>query len=296
MGGLNITGASEHTNRLQGRIILNFTSHIQTERNNLISYHSEHKRMKPVLDLARQLDIATNPDPSAIFEVGNGGFQVWCTPQDHPRGWSGITMIPGAFSKPCEYVGSVHWQWDDDKIVALAIETTAYALAEQKPDEYCNLKEMPDGFNRQTIFNRVADIDWLKEKVTWLFETAGVLLPPFEYDQTSRSDVGPYLLAYYEAANNDEYVVIVSPSSDPRQFCRPGYQLVCTLEIGNATDFPTNVILRPDREHLGAMIERKPTPTVWQSQRISPAQEDAWLEAAFEDRVSGQADVEFDLP
>ena len=57
--------------------------------------------MKPVLDLARQLDIATNPHPSAIFETGNGGFQVWCTPQ----GRNGISMIPGTFSKPCEYVG-----------------------------------------------------------------------------------------------------------------------------------------------------------------------------------------------
>ena len=140
-------------------------------------------------------------------------------------------------------------------------------------------------------------VEWLKEKVSWLFETAGVPLLPFEYEQTSLSDLRPYLLAYYEAANDeyDEYVVIVSPSSGPKQFCRAGYQLVCTLEIGNAADFPTNVILRPDREPLGAMIKRKPTPTVGQSQRISPAQEDAWLEAAFEDRVSGQGDVEFDL-
>jgi len=255
-----------------------------------MSYHSEHQRMKLVLDLARKLDIATNPHPSAIFEAGNGGFQVWCTPQDHPQGWSGITMIPGAFSKPCEYVGSVHWRWDDDKIVALAIETAAYVLAEQKPDEYCNLKEILQEFNRRTIFNRDADIDWLKEKVTWLFETAGVLLPPFGYEQTSLSDLGPYFLAYYEAAN-DEYVVIVSPSSDPKQFCRAGYQLVCTLEIGNATDFPTNVILRPDHEPLEAMIERKPAPAIGQAQTVSRAQEDAWLEAAFEDRVSGQMDI-----
>lgn len=148
-----------------------------------MSYHSEHKRMKPVLDLARQLDIVTNPHPGAIFEAGSGGLQVWCTSQDHPQGWKGISMIPGAFSKPCEYVGSVHWRWDDDKIVALAIETTAYALAEQKPDEFCNLKEISQGFNRHMIFHRAADIDWLKEKVTWLFKTAGVPLPPFEHEQ-----------------------------------------------------------------------------------------------------------------
>ncbi|MCI0555572.1 MAG: hypothetical protein L0287_31895 [Anaerolineae bacterium] len=255
-----------------------------------MSYHSEHQRMQPVLDLARQLDIATNPHPGAIFEVGSGGFQVWCTPQDHPPGWNGITMIPGAFSKPCEYVGSAHWKWDDDRIVALAIETTAYALAEQKADEYCNLKEIPKGSNHRTIFNRDADIDWLKEKVTWLFETAGVPLPPFEYEQTSLSNPEPFLLAYYEAAN-DEYVVIVSPSSDPRQFCRAGYQLICTLEIGNAADFPTNVILRPDHNLLEAMTEGEPGPGIGLAQTASRVPEDAWLEATFEDRVSGPMDA-----
>lgn len=278
------------SSKLQHKI--NLKSHISymNKKEQSYVYQTEHKRRKPVLELAQQLDIATNPHPSAIFEAGNGGFQIWCTPQDHPQGWNGISMIPGAFSKPCEYVGSVLWKWDDDQIIGLQIETTAYALADQKPDEYCNLKKIPEGFNRQTIFNRGADIAWLKEKVTWLFETAGIPLPSFEYEQTSRSDLGPYLLAYYEAAN-DEYVVIVSPSSDPKQFCRAGYQLVCTLEIGNATDFPTNVILRPDHEHLEAMIERKPTPVMGQSQTVSRVQDDAWLEAAFEDRVSGQMDI-----
>ncbi len=30
-----------------------------------MSYHSENNRLKPVLDLVRQLDIATNPHPQA---------------------------------------------------------------------------------------------------------------------------------------------------------------------------------------------------------------------------------------
>ncbi|HAX68688.1 MAG TPA: hypothetical protein DCY14_03690 [Anaerolineae bacterium] len=75
-----------------------------------MTMQSEHQKIKPVLDLARQLDIASNPDPAAIFEAGSGGFQVWCTPHDHPKGWEGIVMNSGAFSKPCEYVGSVHWK------------------------------------------------------------------------------------------------------------------------------------------------------------------------------------------
>ncbi len=52
-----------------------------------MSINSEHKRMKPVLELAHELDIATNPAPAAIFEAGEGGFQVWCTPQHQPSGW-----------------------------------------------------------------------------------------------------------------------------------------------------------------------------------------------------------------
>jgi hypothetical protein len=255
-----------------------------------MSHHSEHNRLKPVLDLARQLDIASNPHPSAIFEAGRGGFQVWCTPQDHPQDWNGITMIPGAFSKPCEYVGSVLWQWDDDKIIGLQIETTAHALAEQMPDEYCNLRDIPEGVNRRTIFNRAADIAWLREKVAWLFETAGVPLLPIGHEQAYLSNPEPFLLAYYEAAN-DEYVVIVSPPSDPRQFCRAGYQLICTLEIGNARDYPTNVVLRPDQESMDAMIEHKPVPLSGQAQSASRVPEDAWLEAAFEDRVSGHMDT-----
>lgn len=251
-----------------------------------MSYQSEHQRMKPVLDLARRLDIATNPSPQAIFEAGNGGFQVWCTPQDRPQGWSGITMIAGAFSKPCEYAGSVLWKWDDDKIVALQIETTAYALADQKPDEYCNLVNIPPGFNRRTIFNREADTEWLKEKVTWLFAQAGVLLPPFEYEHTSPPESVPYVLAHY-IAEEDKYVVIVAPGSTPEEFCGPGYQVARTLEISNAHDFPSNVILRPEHEFFEVETEPDEGPLVEQYENATRVHEDDWLEANFEDRTSG---------
>ena len=189
-----------------------------------MSHHSEHQKMKPVLDLARKLDIATNPHSAAIFEAGSGGFQVWCIPQDHPKGWDGIVMNPGAFSKPCEYIGSVHWKWEEDIIVGLEIETSAYALADQKPDEFCNLTDIPRDFQRRTIFNRDADIEWLKEKITWLFGEAGVSVPPFEYKQAALSEIGPYILAHY-ISDSDEYVVIVSPELDPQEFCKPGYEV-----------------------------------------------------------------------
>ena len=251
-----------------------------------MSYQSEHQRLKPVLDLASQLDIATNPNPQAIFEAGNGGFQVWCIPQERPQGWSGITMNTGAFSKPCEYVGSVVWKWDDDKIVALAIETTAYALADQKPDEYCNLMDIPQGFHRRTIFNRDADIEWLKEKVTWLFAEAGVPLPPFEYEQALLSEIGPYILTHY-VSEEDEYVVIVSPEIDPEEFCKPGYEVARTLEIWKAGDFPADVILFPEHEFFEADTEPDEGPLVEQYENASRLGDDDWLEAGIEDQISG---------
>jgi hypothetical protein len=79
-------------------------------------------------------------------------------------------MNAGAFSKPCEYLGSVHWKWEGEQIVALEISTTAYALADQSSGKY----------NRQSIVNRETDIEWLVDKIAWLFEKAGVVMPPCE--------------------------------------------------------------------------------------------------------------------
>ena len=251
-----------------------------------MSMQSEHKRIQPVLDLARQLDIASNPDPAAIFEAGSGGFQVWCILQDHPQGWKGIRMTSGAFCKPCEYVGSVVWKWEDEQIVALEIETSAYALADQKPDEFCNLTDIPRDFQRRTIFNRDADIEWLKEKVAWLFAKANVPLPPFEYKQATLSEIGPYLLAHY-ISENDEYVVIVSPELAPEEFCKPGYEVAHILEIWKAGDFPADVILRPDYEYQELDTEPDEGPLVEQYENASRIGDDGWLEASMEDQISG---------
>ncbi|RPI91094.1 MAG: hypothetical protein EHM40_16710 [Chloroflexi bacterium] len=253
-----------------------------------MSYQSEHKLMKPVLDLARQLDIATNPHPSAIFEAGNGGFQVWCTPQDHPQGWNGISMIAGAFCKPCAYVGSVLWKWDGEHIVGLQLETAAYVLAEQKPLAFCDVKNRPGGYTRESIFNRPDDIAWLKEKVTWLFDTAGIPLDllPFDYEGKPEPEPGHWVLAYYTAPG-DEYVVIVSPESNPEMFRREGYHLVSTLEIGNAVDFPEDTVLRPDENFYEGEVEPDEGPLVEQYENAARLGDDSWLEAAYEDRISG---------
>ena len=97
---------------------------------------SEHQRMRPVLDQARRFDIASNPDPRAIFEAGSAG------------------------------------KWEEDRIVGLQIETSAYALADQMPDKYSNLSIIPKGIKRRSSCNREQDIKWLTKKIAWLFKQA----------------------------------------------------------------------------------------------------------------------------
>ena len=99
------------------------------------------------------------------IEAGSAGFQVWCTPEDHPQGWNDIKMFAGAFSKPCEFVGSVGWAWENEKLVGLQIETTAYALVDQMPEKYSNLPIIPKGTKRRSSCNREQDIKWLKKKI-----------------------------------------------------------------------------------------------------------------------------------
>ena len=131
-----------------------------------MTYLHEHRRMRPVLNLARQLDIATNPAPEAVFEAGSAGFLIWCTPDDHPKGWDRVEMTAGAFSKPCEYVASVSWGWESERITHLLLSTDAYALGRS-----------------QSVHNRPVDIAWAKRKIRWLFRQASVSYPEIRIDQ-----------------------------------------------------------------------------------------------------------------
>ncbi len=136
-----------------------------------MSYASEHRRLASVLEMARRLDIATNPEPAAIYEAGSGGFQVWCTPDDLPQGWSGVSLTSGAFSKPCGYVASVSWGWEGETITHLLLETDAYDLKRHTKDlEYADIR------------NRPADIAWAKRKIKTLFKQAGVACPPIRVE------------------------------------------------------------------------------------------------------------------
>ncbi len=94
------------------------------------------------------------------------------------------------------------------------------------------------------------------------------------------------MLAHY-TSDSDEYVVIVSPELDPQEFCKPGYEVARTLPIWKAGDFPADVILRPDHEYQEAEIEPDEGPLVEQYENAARLGDDGWLEAAYEDSISG---------
>jgi hypothetical protein len=136
--------------------------------------------MRPVMEMARRLDIGKNPSPEALFEAGSSGFQIWCTPADYPEGWEPIisSMFPGAFAKDCAFVASVNWRWEGECIVGLDLSTAAYALADSLRDRYTDSETRRDVNGKQSIYNRPDDITWAEKHIERLFELAGVPVPP----------------------------------------------------------------------------------------------------------------------
>jgi len=130
-----------------------------------MSYTTEHRRMKPILDQARAFNVANNPAPQALFDPLRAGFNIWCTPDDHPDGWESVTMLAGAFAKPCDFVASVYGGWTDARITHLTLSTAAYALRNH------------ENGRARAYLNRPDDIAWAKVKTAWLFTQAHMSLP-----------------------------------------------------------------------------------------------------------------------
>ena len=83
-------------------------------------------------------------------------------------------------------------------------------------------------------------------------------------------------------------MVLVSPNLDPQEFCQSGYELVDTLEVWEASEFPADVILRPEPGDFDdSRLEPDEGPLVEQYENASRLGDDNWMESAFEDGISG---------
>jgi hypothetical protein len=155
--------------------------------------------MKPLLDAARKWDIATNPDPQALFEAGSAGFQIWCTSEDNPGGvWDKVKgeMVAGAFSKLCAYMGGCYWEWEGEEIIGLKLETDAYFLR----DCWLNGKIKYEGdrfFDTLGIHNHAQEIEWCIGKIQWLWLEAYKNSSPLPGIIVEKADAQ---MVYYKAA------------------------------------------------------------------------------------------------
>ena len=120
---------------------------------------NEYRR---ILAAVRQNDVATSAAPTAVYEGGSWGFQLWALPGDYPDDplWLEIAphMEAGAFAQPCAYVATVWPIWNETitDIIGLGIETEPFDLR-----QYAKLNELK---------NRPADLVWAVAKVRWLLE------------------------------------------------------------------------------------------------------------------------------
>jgi hypothetical protein len=156
------------------KVLFLFKNRIILMKGNKMGFAQGHKLMKPLLDAAKEFYIASNPAPVALFEAGSAGFQIWCTPDDHPGGlWSQVKMIAGAFSKPCEFVADVGWEWSKEEnpnIIGIELTTIAYALHDARL------------LDQKSMANRPDDIAWAKQKIEWLWQASRATdkMPPIK--------------------------------------------------------------------------------------------------------------------
>ena len=131
-----------------------------------------------MLEFVRGLDISTNPEPAAIFDPLIQGFNVWCIPSDHPGGdWKKIVdkFDSGAYKKRCEYVGCAFYYNEGNGWIG--VTTDAYALGDHLPEYSKYATPRLIKANKLSIHNRPDDIEWVIEKVKWVFEQIGVPCP-----------------------------------------------------------------------------------------------------------------------
>jgi hypothetical protein len=71
------------------------------------------------------------------------------------------------------------------------------------------------------------------------------------------------------------------------EFCMPGYDLANVVDIGDAGDFPADIILGPEYGFPEPILKTDEGPQAEQFENVSRMGDDDWLEAALEDRISG---------
>jgi hypothetical protein len=129
-------------------------------------------RLRPVMQIARRLDVYNNPGSQACYIPGQSGFQIAATPDDHPAGWERVKITAPTIGqcRPYALVAVVEFEMRDDEITHLLLTTAAEALREL--DQRYLIQRDAGAY-----VNRPADLLWARQKTNWLFHVAGVPMP-----------------------------------------------------------------------------------------------------------------------
>jgi hypothetical protein len=135
-------------------------------------YGAGHRRMRPLLNVARIYDISINSHLHAVFDPGHAAFAIWCTLRNYPKDdvWRGlversvvgpsITFRPGPYAQGCEYHTEVTWAWRGESLAGIQYRTLPHVLIDEKL--------VP----RKEVMNRPADTAWSLEQIQWLWKKA----------------------------------------------------------------------------------------------------------------------------
>jgi hypothetical protein len=109
--------------------------------------------VQKILAVGREFDV----EKGGLFESGAGSVQIWCSPDDKPRGWD-RPITRGAFPEPRELVGALSWEWTGDDEASLTVEAYPYEL-------------LPKGARGRDQWQQIPEETW-QGCMVWLKEKA----------------------------------------------------------------------------------------------------------------------------
>src|SRR5262245_53382297 len=93
-------------------------------RREVLNVRADRDLLGQLLAAGRAWDL----ERGGLYDARSGVVNIWCSPDDKPACWD-RPISRGGLRYPREYVGSLGWQWQDDR-AALYVEAAPYALLE----------------------------------------------------------------------------------------------------------------------------------------------------------------------
>lgn len=100
------------------------------ERGKDLSIIVDRATITKILSTGHAFDI----NKGGLYDARSGVVNFWCKPDDKPTCWD-KEILPGDLGHPCEYVGKLYWDWQDDERAKLRLDCTPYQLLDARRKE-----------------------------------------------------------------------------------------------------------------------------------------------------------------